>query len=184
MIHFAVWVLLTLMRSAADPGSFCEDESNARLCGVASDAVMATQSARALPFDGPAAEPASIVALLSVAYHESGFRADVQDCTIRGDMGRSISLYQLHIGPARHGHSAEEICTDNLLATRLALRYLARTARRGSVYGMFWGYAGAPGKAALELTAIYRTQAQRWSIAQCPRRSELRVAIGGEGCDE
>ena len=183
MIYFAVWAMLAMLRSSADPMTFCDDAEHARLCAVAEDTVAATDGARALPFDGPAAQSASIVALLSVAYHESGLREDVQDCTVRGDKGRSISLYQLHVGPARHGHTADEICSDNLLATRLALRYLARTARRGSVYGMFSGYAGAPGKAALEITAIYRTQAMRWSIAQCPRRSELRVAMSAEGCD-
>ena len=185
--YFAVTVLLSLLGQRTDPDLYCDVPANARLCDVARDAATAVESATRLPFDGPAANEASTVLLLSIAWHESiQFRADVQTCGLKGDHGRSITNYQLHVGPARGVHSEAELCdpdAGNLLASRLALRWLARYARRGSLTGIVRGYAGGEGIGSREIDATVRTQLLRAGVVQCPRGGELRVVMRGDACD-
>ena len=57
------------------------------------------------------AEPAAL-ALVAVAHHESGYRAEVADCRITGDRhrgegpteGASVGLWQLHRGQIGRAH--------------------------------------------------------------------------------
>ena len=61
-------------------------------------------SSNRLPFKGPAAQQATSLALLEIMWHESGFRAKVEDCRITGDLptrhskineGLAVSMFQL-----------------------------------------------------------------------------------------
>lgn len=80
-------------------------------------------------FDGPAGREATAMLLTAIAWHESGFRKDVETChgpIAKGDRGRSIGLFQIIRGPNREGHSASDICNDRKLQIRLGLRTLRR----------------------------------------------------------
>jgi hypothetical protein len=80
-------------------------------------------------FKGPAAREATAVLLSAVAWHESGFRKDVDICKgvrSKGDKGRSVGLLQVMKGRNYEGHSALEICQDRRLAIRLGLHVLRR----------------------------------------------------------
>ena len=64
-------------------------------------------------FTGPAGREATGVLLSAIAWHESGFRKDVDVCKgvrSKGDNGKSIGLLQVMRGPNYEGHSATEIC--------------------------------------------------------------------------
>jgi hypothetical protein len=80
-------------------------------------------------FTGPAAREATAALLSAIAWHESGFRKDVDVCRgahSKGDQGRSISLLQVMVGPNYEGHAAGEICEDRKLAVKLGLHVLRR----------------------------------------------------------
>jgi len=80
-------------------------------------------------FTGPAAREATGVLLSAIAWHESGFRKDVDVCKgvrSKGDNGRSVGLLQVMAGPNYEGHTAREICEDRQLAIRLGLHVLRR----------------------------------------------------------
>jgi hypothetical protein len=93
-----------------------------------------------LPFDGPAAKEASAIALASIAKNESDFRQEVRDCRIKGDNGRSISVFQLIRGPGRLKYSEKDICLDDELAARLSLNVLTWYKHTGATKFMFQGY--------------------------------------------
>jgi hypothetical protein len=133
-------------------------------------------SSNRLPFQGPAAQQATSIALLEIAWHESGFRSKVEDCRITGDLptrhskineGLAVSMFQLQANnredlfefaqtkpPRPRRYSREAVCSSNVLAAKLALHALMRHAvkSRGttipaSVSGMFFTYAsGKSGK--------------------------------------
>lgn len=90
-------------------------------------------------------EEVTALALVAVAFHESGFASDVQDCSrcvIGGawcDHGRAISLYQMQRNNWQ-GHARAAVCKDNRLATSLAYDSLAKP--RGSWKNKFRVYAG------------------------------------------
>lgn len=80
-------------------------------------------------FDGPAGREATGLLLASIAWHESGFRKDVDTCKgpmSMGDSGRSVGLLQIIEGPNREGHTTKEICADRKLQLRLGLHVLRR----------------------------------------------------------
>ena len=91
---------------------------------VARAATYAVATAPSLPLTGPAAREGTIAMLVGVAWHESGFRADVVDCRTRGDSGRSVSAWQLMRGMAWAGHTQAEICRSPELTASLALRVI------------------------------------------------------------
>jgi len=97
-------------------------------------------------FTGPAAREATGVLLSAIAWHESGFRKDVDVCKgvrSKGDNGRSVGLLQVMKGPNYEGHSAREICEDRRLAIRLGLHVLrrAKDACRGGPRNWLQSYA-------------------------------------------
>lgn len=111
---------------------------------------------------GPEATAGIALALLAVAQHESGLWRSVQDCSVCVpgqwcDNGRSISLYQLHVGSGAWGDFPREaICSDNRLATDLALRVLRRHRKASDPAHLFIGYArGGLRKAGPEMAAIF-----------------------------
>lgn len=93
-----------------------------------------------LPFDGPAAKEASAIALVAIARNESDFNQKVRDCRVKGDNGRSISVFQLINGPGRMKHTEKEICEDDTLAARLSLNVLTWYRYTGSSKSLFQGY--------------------------------------------
>lgn len=107
-----------------------------------------------IPFQGPAGDKATALALLEIAWHESDFREKVEDCRITGDLpdkhskiteGLAVSMYQLQSNSRydlflKHGtfagtnrprpkyYARDAVCNSNPLATRLALHALMRKA--------------------------------------------------------
>lgn len=164
-------LLLTLIlqltkQPAADSASACD--TNPRACNIARDFIAAVDAAPRLPFDGPAAKETADVLLLAVAFHESGLRESVQDCTYCDtdpracDGGRSMSMFQLMRGRAWGKHTKEEICSDNRLAARLALHWLTRFSN-GGLPAMFQSYAGC---------------ARRACVASRQLQSQFEVLLG------
>ena len=97
-------------------------------------------------FSGPAAREATGVLLSAIAWHESGFRKDVDVCKgirAKGDNGRSVGLLQVMAGPNYEGHSSREICQDRKLAIRLGLHVLrrAKDACKGGPRSWLQSYA-------------------------------------------
>jgi hypothetical protein len=163
--------------------AYCYSGPNApaerRVCRIAREVSTVVDEHAALgriPFTGPAAQQATSLALLEIAWHESGFRSKVEDCRITGDLptrhskineGLAVSMFQLQANnredlfefaqtkpPRPRRYSREAVCSSNVLAAKLALHALMRHAvkSRGttipaSVSGMFFTYAsGKSGK--------------------------------------
>lgn len=85
-------------------------------------------------------------AMVATVTVESGFRGDVEQCNCREDEcddGEAISLYQLHWYHFA-GHTADEICASNRLASELAARVLTGLAKRtGGMVEALRVYIGA-----------------------------------------
>lgn len=128
-----------------------------RVCRIAREVAAVVDEHAAqdrIPFQGPAAQQATALALLEIAWHESGFRSKVENCTINGDPprrgaplseGLAISLFQLQANnhedlfitegvragtriPRPKKYSRASICKSNALAAKLALHALMRHA--------------------------------------------------------
>lgn len=150
-------VVLTQDTPDLDVKTYCHGGPNApserRVCRIAREVATVVDEHAAhgrLPFTGPAAAQATVLALLEIARHESGFRAKVEDCRITGDMpskyskiteGRAISLFQLQSNnwydlfemvntkpPRYRWYSRAAICASNQRAAQLALQTLMRQA--------------------------------------------------------
>jgi hypothetical protein len=146
---------VTLQTPEPEVALFCEAES--RPCDLTDDIVQTVEYHKDnLPFDGPYADVSTAFSLLYIAYHESGFRKEVQTCQETGDNGRSVSNYQLLNGVSWQDlyllddrnipikYTKDEICSDNGLATHLALGALLRFPNYPRT--MFFSYAGNDGK--------------------------------------
>lgn len=105
-------------------------DARARYESVAADiAAVVNEESEPPLFEGPAGREATAMLLTAIAWHESGFRKDVETChgpRSKGDHGRSIGLFQIIQGPNREGYSAKEICADRKLQVRLGLHALRR----------------------------------------------------------
>jgi hypothetical protein len=97
-----------------------------RLRDIAADISAATARHERPLFDGEGGRLATALMLVAIAKHESEFHANVDDCSRRGDIGRSITIFQLLRGPNWGGHEARTICDDRRLAAKLALDLLSR----------------------------------------------------------
>src|SRR5829696_1555990 len=75
-----------------------------RLQAIAADISSATARHQRPLFDGEGGPLATALMLVAIAKHESEFHANVDDCTRRGDIGRSITIFQLLRGPNWGGH--------------------------------------------------------------------------------
>ncbi len=155
---------------------------------VAADVALAVEFGR-VPFLGPAAREAAALALVAIAWHESGFAPEVGDCRRRGDLHLtptgSVSLWQL-LGPwARGGHPADEVCQNQPLAAYLALGVLdvhARRCTRAPWRSLFDGYAS--GRCGHETPASGR-QCAAWArlaasaglVASCDDRRPITWRI-------
>lgn len=101
-----------------------------------------------LPWRGPGVRAASALALVAIASHESGLRAEVADCRIVGSDLPSISSFQLVGWHAFGPYTRRELCGSPRKAAERALAVLAGHATRASVPARwFAGYAsGDPGR--------------------------------------
>jgi hypothetical protein len=106
------------------------EEAEQRYESIADDiAAVVSEETEPPLFTGPAAREATGLILSAIAWHESGFRKDVDTChgvRSKGDNGLSIGLLQVMRGPNYEGHTAKEICADRRLAIRLGLHVLRR----------------------------------------------------------
>lgn len=147
-----------------------------RLRSVASDITAASQSTAV--FCGPAADDALALTLTAIAWHESGFRADVQSCARSVDA--QYTLWQLHGPVATGGHSRAEVCGDDALAASLAARALARMRGCGSIECMMRGYASGStathSRAATELAGLVALLMLRAGIAVRYRNGCLQAS--------
>ena len=120
-------VLAAILSVAKGPAAREPD----RLKAIAQDIAGAVQEHDKKVFRGDGGDLATSLMLVAIAKHESEFHAKVDDCSRRGDLGRSITLFQLLRGPNWGGHSDRAICDDRKLAVRLAIDLLARPMLRG-----------------------------------------------------
>lgn len=88
----------------------------------------------------PSSPEHTVLALVAVAHHESGLRADVADCRVTGDVGQAFTAFQLRGGWAFGGSSTRSLCRSPRLAAHRALAVLSRHGRCGEERA-FWGYA-------------------------------------------
>ena len=99
------------------------------------------------------------LALVAIAQHESGLRADVADCRVLGDAGQAFTAFQLRGHLALGGHSTRALCRSPRQAAARALAVLARHGRCGEK-GAFYGYASGrcdrPSDAARRQIKIWR----------------------------
>lgn len=149
-----------------------DPDDSSRIYGVLQDQVEAAEQ-RPI-FEGEASVEATALALAAIAYHESGMKAGVQDCSLCHpgsqwcDAGRSITAYQLHIG-SWGSHTRQELCEDNALATARALKILARYRTAGRSDLMFCGYAMGGirpqcNRASVEIDRIFQRLVQQSGV--------------------
>ena len=126
----------------------------ARLAVIAGD--MCAASAERPMMAGEAGETATALVLASVAFHESRFDAKVQRCI--GQRGPAVSMFELEGPVSWDGATRAELCSNNLLATRKALKVLHRFKNAGDWPRIFSGYhtsdVNADTKAAHEMSGI------------------------------
>lgn len=148
---------MTLDTPDAKVNAYCFTPDERRVCRIArevAEVVDEHASHDRVPFAGPMAKQATVLALLEIAWHESGFRSKVEDCRITGDLptrhskiteGLAVSLFQLQANsredlfevsgvfagtkkPRPKRWSREAVCKSNRLAVRLARHALMRQA--------------------------------------------------------
>ncbi len=129
-------IMIDLLHPSIQVRSYAHEplaEAEERYEAIADDiSTVAMDESEPPLFTGPAAREATAVLLSAIAWHESGFRKDVDACMgahSKGDHGRSISLLQVMSGPNYEGHPASEICEDRRLAIRLGLHVLRRAQK-------------------------------------------------------
>jgi hypothetical protein len=95
-----------------------------------------------IPWRGPRRLEQAALALVAIAHHESGLRESVARCWRTGDDGRSVSVFQLHVGRAWGRRSRRELCSSHRIAARQAMAVLASAGARGTTpRSWFDGYA-------------------------------------------
>lgn len=125
---------------------------------IADDIALAAGMHDGAPFTGGDRVTKHALALAAIAVHESNLAIRVVSCAYDGDprpkdppgVGKSIGAFQLHLGPARGGHTKAEICSSGPLAAYLAGRVLQNHARAGTVLGVFRGYASGDSSRAVK----------------------------------
>ncbi len=88
----------------------------------------------------PSSRERTVLALVAIAWHESGLRADVADCRVNGDVGQAFTAFQLRGPYAFGGSSVRSLCRSPRLAAHRALAVLSRHGRCGEERA-FLGYA-------------------------------------------
>lgn len=129
-------------------------------------------------FAGPHGRAKTALLLLSVAYHESGFRRDVGTGELRGDHGRSCSYFQFNIGTGTNlaGHTCDDLLASHEVAARDALklvRVAMRTCIRLSVPNRLSMYVSGRCVPHRQAKARYTTAMRWFSIASVPGHDEM-----------
>lgn len=154
-----------------------------KLSQIAANIAASVEESPVLPFDGEAASEATVLALVAISAHESQFRDDIRQCRVRGDHGASVSMYQLHSGVIWRGNSLKDICNNEVLAGKLAIRALVDAKQRiKTLRSMFRGYAtGNPTKPAASADAqhglygMFFTLANHQDFDIIPSNSNRRI---------
>lgn len=180
----ALFALTTLAHPAPDDAT-----AAARLARIADTVAASVERAETLPFrcsSGAArceeAERASVIALVTIGWHESKFAEDVADCrrcerpTKWCDGGRAVTAYQMQRG-AWLGETRGALCADPVLAGTVALAELAR--RNVPIEAAFYGYAGRP-RTGAELVALFRKLAKGAAIRIRGTRGASIVVDAGD----
>lgn len=148
----------------------------ARLSTIATEIWEQTgEAGQAIPFAGPAEREVTTVAVVAVAWHESGFKPSVQDCSICKKSkdwcggGRSVSLYQLEGPVSFGGYTKDELCKNNKAAAGRAMYMLSLYSKSGSIVAMYDGYAKGKisrpyCKAALEIADIFADLSRKTGV--------------------
>jgi hypothetical protein len=143
-------IMIDLLHPSVQQRSYIKEtltDAQTRYESIAEDITAVVMDENEPPlFSGPAGREATGVLLSAIAWHESGFRKDVDVCKgvrSKGDNGRSVGLLQVMAGPNYEGHSAHEICDDRRLAIRLGLHVLrrAKDACKGAPRSWLQSYA-------------------------------------------
>lgn len=148
------------------------EDAQQRYDSIAADIAAVLSDENEVPlFEGPAAREATGLLLATIAWHESGYRKDVDTCKgalSRGDHGRSVGLLQVMRGPNYEGHTAKEICSDRRLAIRLGLHVLRRAKEtcpgvgpKGWVQSYTSGYCGVRSSSAKAVCKAFELVGQR-----------------------
>ena len=136
-----------------------------RLAPVA--AAIANASEAAPLWEGDDGPKRTALLLLSIGWHESHLRPEVLSCKVRGDANSSLGAFQLHTRAAWGGYSQEQVCGDEALQARLALRLLRKQRDRGVgderalLRAFAAGDAGKETKAGRELAATLTNVTRR-----------------------
>lgn len=146
---------------------------------LAEDIAYAAELHDGAPFTGPARVEVLSIALVAIAYHESGLRQPVADCRVKGDEGRSVSAFMLMRGASWDGHSQQEICDSQTLAAYLSAKALKRYRKSRMPISWFRGYAtGDPGKRADIATKHCKTwerlSTKAGLVVSCWNRTDVR----------
>jgi hypothetical protein len=178
MNELTAGVLVAITSIARGPAA----NDPAHLSSVARDISSAAASAPMSPFEGDSKNLGLALALVAIAKHESEFDPKVDRCERRGDVGRSITLFQLMRGPNWGGYSDEKLCKDRALAARLATVLFTRPAAKlphATPQMLANAYAsGSPGKttrAAREICTLWERLAKQAGLAKatCGARTSL-----------
>jgi len=162
MSEIGALVLSAVLSVAAGPAA----KEPERLKSIATDIAAGVSESEHTVFEGDGGKLATALMLVAIAKHESEFHSKVDDCSRRGDTGRSITIFQILRGPNWGGHDDRAICGDRKLATKLALGLLARPlAKRSRMTPQMLANAyatGAPGngnQAAKDICKLWETMA-------------------------
>lgn len=193
MTPAAAWVLsliLSLPTVAPMPGwAETAEARGGRLARIASEIAFTVYGADSLPAERPLLEgaDASAARLVAVAYHESGFAADVyagrcyRGLSGRGgrcDSGLAVSIFQLRFGASTaEGWTAADMAADPRRAVVVALRMMRRSqgcARtRGPLAALAAYASGSCGAGHVESAVRMRTA---WRLLAEHPRAAVAVA--------
>lgn len=122
--------------TAIPNNNFNTPQEQYRLAITGEDIGLAVAMENKSPFEGSKANEAAVLALASIALHESGYQEKVALCDKRGDYGSSISIFQLNGSWAWSGgivknynkkernEMKELLCNNQALAAVRALQVL------------------------------------------------------------
>ena len=119
----------------------------------------------------------ALAMLTAAVLNESGFSADVENCKINGDGGRSVGLGQVMKGQNWEGHSRKKICSDRKLQLRLALHVIdkcwSRTPRPDAAFRCYT--SGDASKDSKSARREYKTYLKYKNVIDKFRDEEKRV---------
>lgn len=100
-------------------------------------------------------EPMEQDILVRIAYFESGFRRSVARCTVKGDKGKSLGIFQIQ---PQSKHDLSKACGTIADQTELALVYVHRS------------FAACPGNVGADLLAMYVSGTCQRGLKQAKHR--------------